>query len=172
MDYSIIPDTSVIITTVVCIVVAILLLVVSFRIPMKWLSWLMRITTTATVSLLICFVVQIPNFRFDTLNPGHIRANSIPTTKPTPCMDSFSSSVHTAPPSRPWILEIELAFCYCLNYEIHEFLYPLTHSIMYISTVLPQGAIPSYRGMQDEEVVHANARQADVPAQLLDTNVH
>ena len=60
MDYSIIPDTSVIITTVVCIVVAILLLVVSFRIPMKWLSGLMRITTTATVSLLICFVVQIP----------------------------------------------------------------------------------------------------------------
>lgn len=60
MEYSIIPDTSVIITTVVYIVVAVLFLVVSFHIPMKWLSWLMRITTTATVSLLIYFMVQIP----------------------------------------------------------------------------------------------------------------
>lgn len=60
MKYSITPDSSVIISTVVYVAVAVLLLVVSFRVPMKWLSWLMRITTTATVSLLIYFVVQIP----------------------------------------------------------------------------------------------------------------
>ena len=42
------------------IAIAALSFAISFRIPIKWISLLLRITTIATVALLIFFAIQIP----------------------------------------------------------------------------------------------------------------
>lgn len=60
MKCNIVPDTFVIISTVIYFAIAVLFFVASFRFPIMWLSWLIRITTIATMVLMIFFVAQMP----------------------------------------------------------------------------------------------------------------